>query len=838
MVISCVFSVMPAILLMSNYNKFLLIKVLVPIREIRGIILGNTMDDQTQITYIGKVDYRNKMTKFGIKPRDRTKHMYIIGKTGTGKSTFLENMIVQDIQNGHGVAFIDPHGGSADKLLDYIPDWRINDVIYFNPSDMEYPVAFNPLEDPGPEKRHLVTDGLMSVFKKIWPEAFSGRMEYILNMTMMALMEYPDSTVLSINRMLTDKDFRKRVIAGVTDTAVRNAWDELMKWDDKRWSEAIGALINKVGQFSTNPVIRNIIGQAKSTFDFRKAMDERKIVIINLSKGMIGEQNAPLLGAMLITKIYLSAMSRAELPAHVIERMPPFYFYVDEFQNFANESFASILSEARKYKLCLTVANQFIAQMEETIRDAVFGNMGTTVAFRVGVLDAEFMERVFAPVFTQEDLQNIAFGQYYLTLQIDNMGSKPFSAQGLPPIPPLQTSMRNQVIDASRKNYASNREEVEMRIKEFFGYTKKTIHTETVTSEAGGEILAHVSPNKGDVRMSGGTGIYIKPVNPKQKEQKETVAQKPESLQPITIPKSSAKPVQSTQMKQSSVVLTQTQEKLEPVSGYRKEEPRVNSDSLNTLLSRLDDAIVVTGVKTDPAQPATQSAVSTEKKSDPDFKPLVPNSLSYIDESKKGIIQPKNTVSESKNSMRVLTQNGTNQKIPPPTARPSAFIIPEKNKLDIKQEGSLGSRTEINQITQNKVLQNKSSQAPVRKLDRAATNEQKSALQEVLARAMAKSAEKPVETQQKVSTHQPQKQEIPLPEPHWQESEVLSQHHEEQQSIVVPEPAFISTPLTPASTPLPSTPLPSTPAPSSVSTSTPSRTVREVPEDILRRVLE
>lgn len=444
------------------------------------------MDSQEQITYLGKVDHRNKLTKFGIKPKDRTKHMYIIGKTGTGKSTFLENMIVQDIQNGHGVAFIDPHGGSADKLLDYIPEWRLDDVIYFNPSDFEYPIAFNPLEDPGPEKRHLVSDGLMSVFKKIWPDAFSGRMEYILNTTMMSLLEYPDSTVLSINRMLTDKDFRKRVVASVTDSAVKNAWDELMKWDDKRWSEAVAALINKVGQFSTNPVIRNILGQSKSTFDFRKAMDERKIIIINLSKGMIGEQNAPLLGAMLITKIYLAAMSRAELPAHVIEKMPPFYFYVDEFQNFANESFASILSEARKYKLCLTVANQFIAQMEETIRDAVFGNMGTTVAFRVGTLDAEFMEKVFAPVFTQEDLQNIAFAQMYLTLQIDNMGSKPFSAKALDPIPPLQSSMREQVIERSRKNFARPRLEVEESVKEFFGYAKtsgaKVISSETVST--------------------------------------------------------------------------------------------------------------------------------------------------------------------------------------------------------------------------------------------------------------------------------------------------------------------------------------------------------------------
>lgn len=437
------------------------------------------MDNPSEITYIGKTDFRNTLTKFGIKAKDRVKHMYIIGKTGTGKSTFLENMIIQDIQNGNGLAFIDPHGGSAEKLLDYIPEERLKDVIYFNPSDFEYPIAFNPFEDPGPDKRHLVADGLMSVFKKIWTEAFSGRMEYILNTVMMSLLEYPDSTMLSINRMLTDKEFRKRVIAAITDPAVKNAWEELQKWDDKRWSEAVAALVNKVGQFSTNPVVRNIIGQAKSTFDFRQAMDQRKIIIINLSKGMIGEQNAPLIGALLITKIYLAAMSRAELSAVALEKAPPFYFYVDEFQNFANESFASILSEARKYKLALTVANQFIAQMEETIRDAVFGNMGTTVAFRVGPLDAEFMEKVFAPVFTQEDLQNISFGQFYLTLQIDGMGSKPFSAQGLGPIPPLEISMRNRVIEMSREQFARKKEDVEKAVMEFFEPTKKLRSEET-----------------------------------------------------------------------------------------------------------------------------------------------------------------------------------------------------------------------------------------------------------------------------------------------------------------------------------------------------------------------
>ncbi len=736
------------------------------------------MDDLTQITYIGKVDYRNKMTKFGIKPRDRTKHMYIIGKTGTGKSTLLENMIVQDIQNGHGVAFIDPHGGSADKLLDYIPEWRINDVIYFNPSDMEYPVAFNPLEDPGPEKRHLVTDGLMSVFKKIWPEAFSGRMEYILNMTMMALMEYPDSTILSINRMLTDKDFRKRVIASVTDTAVRNAWDELMKWDDKRWSEAIGALVNKVGQFSTNPVIRNIIGQPKSTFDFRKAMDERKIVIINLSKGMIGEQNAPLLGAMLITKIYLSAMSRAEMPAHVIERMPPFYFYVDEFQNFANESFASILSEARKYKLCLTVANQFIAQMEETIRDAVFGNMGTTVSFRVGPLDAEFMERVFAPVFTQEDLQNIAFGQYYLTLQIDNMGSKPFSAQGLPPIPPPQTSMKTRVIEASRRNYASNREEVEARVKEFFGYAKKTIHSQPV-SNAEGEILAHVTTNAQGVRMSGGTGVYIKPASsPKPVAVQKsasivTPATTPDLKQPTTqkqsfiIPKPPAQQQaqQIPQVQQRADTPTEIHKKLEPITGYRKsdndrmsgagaktvntktveEKPQV-SDSLSLLLNRLDEVVV------DVKRPEVPSTLKpTAQKSE--FKPLAP---------------------------KPLPQMKVDQRVAPQVSHDTQDKVPKAESVS-KQVQQVPSPVKLDAVKP----------AP-KKLDRAASTEQKSALQEALARAMAKNTEKPApaESIQKIS----EKPRI-----------VQASDSDTQEEKLPPATA---------------------------------RTIREVPEDILRRVLE
>ena len=427
--------------------------------------------DLSQVTYIGKTDFRNSLTQFGIRAKDRFRHMYIIGKSGTGKTTLMENLIVQDIYNGNGVAFIDPHGESANKLLRYIPSSRINDVIYFNPGDSEFPVAFNPMEisdNASASERSLITDGLMTVFKKIWPDAFSGRMEYILNNTMLALLENPEPSLLGINRMLTDKEYRKKMIAGVTDPTVRNAWDELMKWDDKRWSEAIGALVNKIGQFTTNPVVRNIIGQAKSTFSFRQVMDEKKILIMNMSKGLIGDQSAALLGAMLITKIYLAGMSRANMTDEELANAAPLYFYVDEFQNFANDSFANILSEARKYKLALTVANQYIAQMEETIRDAVFGNMGTTITFRVGPLDAEFMERVFAPVFNVQDLQNIAFGQIFLTLLIDGLASKPFSALTLPPIEPREEPQRDLVIETSRKQFARAREQVEEKIMAWF----------------------------------------------------------------------------------------------------------------------------------------------------------------------------------------------------------------------------------------------------------------------------------------------------------------------------------------------------------------------------------
>ncbi len=420
------------------------------------------------ITYFAQTDSRSSRIPFGIKSKDRAKHTYIIGKTGMGKSTVLENMTIQDIQNGNGVAFLDPHGKTADLFLEYVPEHRKKDVIYFAPFDMDHPISFNVLEDVGPDKRHLVTSGLMSAFKKIWVDAWSARMEYILNNILLALLEYPGSTLIGVNRMLADKDYRKKVVDNIKDPSVKAFWvDEFAKYGDRYMQEAGASIQNKIGQFVSNPLVRNIIGQPKSTFDLRKIMDDKKILIINLSKGRMGETNANLIGSMLITKIYLAAMSRADSTESVLSKLPPFYLYVDEFQNFANESFADILSEARKYKLCLTVAHQYIEQMSDEVRAAVFGNVGTMITFRVGAYDAEVLEKEFAPQFTAEDLVNLGRFQIYLKLMIDEVSSSPFSATTLPQIEKPIISFTNEIIENSRAMYARPRPIVEQEIKDW-----------------------------------------------------------------------------------------------------------------------------------------------------------------------------------------------------------------------------------------------------------------------------------------------------------------------------------------------------------------------------------
>lgn len=415
-------------------------------------------DDPNLITYFAETNFRNENRKFGIKTDDRRRHMYVIGKTGMGKSTMLENMIIQDIQNGNGIAVTDPHGDLVEKILDYIPSHRINDVIYFNPSDLDHPIAFNILEQVDPQYRNLVSNGLVGVFKKIWADSWGPRLEYILINTILALLEYPGSTLLGVTRMLVDPSYRKRVVRRISDPVVKSFWvNEFNNYSEKFRNEAIAPIQNKVGQFLSSSLIRNIVGQPKSTISMRDIMDSRKIILMNLSKGRIGEENAALLGAMMITKIQLAAMSRVDTPEHARQ---DFFLYVDEFQNFATESFAGILSEARKYRLGLVMAHQYVEQLNDEVRAAVFGNVGTMATFRVGAADAEELEKEFQPAFTQEDIVTLPAFHIYLRLMIDGIASEPFSANTLPPIS-APFGNTDKVISVSRERYSKRREDVE-----------------------------------------------------------------------------------------------------------------------------------------------------------------------------------------------------------------------------------------------------------------------------------------------------------------------------------------------------------------------------------------
>ena len=426
------------------------------------------MANNNEIAFFAKTNFRNQERVFGIKTDDRTRHMYIIGKTGMGKTNLLENLVVQDIRNGHGICYIDPHGDTAEKLLKAIPADRINDVIYLNPADQNFPLAFNVMESVDPDYRHLVASGLIGVFKKIWADSWGPRLEYILRNAILALLEYPGSTLLGVTRILVDKKYREKVVDKVTDPVIRQFWvDEFPKWSDKVLQEVVSPIQNKVGQFLSSSLIRNIVGQTTSSFDIREAMDTRKILIINLSKGRIGEDNGALLGAMMITKIQLAAMGRVDIAE---SDRKDFYLYVDEFQNFATESFANILSEARKYRLNLILANQYITQIDEKVRDAIFGNAGTIISFRVGAMDAEFLEKEFMPVFVQNDIVNLPKYHIYLKLMIDGIAGDAFSAQVLPPIFIGDTADNEEkIIAASRQRYASSKEEVEDKISRWAG---------------------------------------------------------------------------------------------------------------------------------------------------------------------------------------------------------------------------------------------------------------------------------------------------------------------------------------------------------------------------------
>ncbi|MCC6563330.1 type IV secretion system DNA-binding domain-containing protein [Candidatus Uhrbacteria bacterium] len=432
-------------------------------------------DHESEITLFGETNFRNARRRFGIKTDDRRRHMYIIGKTGMGKTTLLENLIMSDINAGHGCCYVDPHGDTAEKLLDFVPADRINDVVYFNPADVDYPVGFNILETESDEQKTLIASGLMGVFKKIWPDVWSARMEYILMNCILALLDYPGATLLGINRLLVDKDYRARVVAKIRDPIVKTFWvAEFTSWSEKYATEAIAPVQNKVGQFLSSAVIRNIVAQVKSTINLRRIMDDEKILLVNLSKGRIGEDNMRLLGGMIVTKIQLAAQERQNIPE---KERRDFYLFVDEFQNFANESFATILSEARKYRLNLIIAHQYVEQLDEKVAPAIFGNVGTMLAMRVGSTDALALETEFAPTFTPEDLVNLPKYQFYLKLMVDGVSTPPFSASSLGPVS-LRTGSEQKIIEQSRERYAEPRPSIEEKVLKWAGMESSAIPAE------------------------------------------------------------------------------------------------------------------------------------------------------------------------------------------------------------------------------------------------------------------------------------------------------------------------------------------------------------------------
>lgn len=425
------------------------------------IITGNSAIDEN-ISAFGLTNFRGINHQFGMLRSDRSRHVYIIGQTGAGKSGTLELFALSDIFHNHGYAIIDPHGDFAVNNMRFIPGSRLQDVVYFNPADTAFPLGFNPLEVTDPAHKNNISSEVIGVMKRMFGESWGPRLEYILRYTILALLDRPSTTMLDITRMLTDKKFRTETLAYCTDTVVLNFWKiEFASWNDKFQSEAIAPVLNKVGAFTANPIIRNIIGQPRSTFNIRQIMDEGKILIVNLSKGLIGEDNAAILGSFLVTKIQLAAMSRSDIPN--IEDRRPFYLYVDEFQNFATDSFATILSEARKYGLNLTVANQYISQMTETVRDAVFGNVGTMISFRVSADDAPILSKQFEPQFEPQDLLQMHNRHFIINMVINGEKAPAFSATTLT-LPPAQVDNTGRIIEHTRRVYSRSRSEIEVEI--------------------------------------------------------------------------------------------------------------------------------------------------------------------------------------------------------------------------------------------------------------------------------------------------------------------------------------------------------------------------------------
>lgn len=419
---------------------------------------------EKDVSAFGVTNYHNNHVPFGIRRSDRRRHLYVVGKSGSGKSKMLELLINEDIQSGQGIAVLDPHGDLIDAILRYIPEHRIKDVVILDPADVDFPIAFNPLERVDETFKMQVTIGFLQIFKKLFGSNWSDRLEHVLRYTTLALLDSPNTTVLSILKMLTDKNYRQKIVARIQDSVVKNFWvSEFAAWSEKFDADAITPLLNKVGQFVATNMIRNMIGQPTTKFDIREIMDGKKILLVKVSKGLLGEENASLVGSMFITKLYQAAMSRADTPE---EQRTDFYLYVDEFQNFATETFAEILSEARKYRLNLTIAHQYMGQLSDTVRRTVFGNVGSIVSFRVGAEDADILAAEYNPVFKERDIINLGVREFYTKMSVNGELREPFSGFTLD-VPKYDYDYTKQIIDWSRKTYCTPRDQVEEMLKKW-----------------------------------------------------------------------------------------------------------------------------------------------------------------------------------------------------------------------------------------------------------------------------------------------------------------------------------------------------------------------------------
>lgn len=416
------------------------------------------------VSYFGVTNFHNQNFKFGVKRTDRRRHLYVVGKSGTGKSKMLELLIYADIMAGKGVGVLDPHGDLVDSILRFIPEERMDDVVYFNPADYDHPVAFNPLEQVPPELRVRVTIGFIDIFKKLFGNNWTNRLEHVLRYTTLALLDSPNTTVLSILKMLSDKNYRQKIVARISDSVIKNFWvNEFASWSEKFDNEAIMPILNKVGQFVSTNLIRNIVGQPENKIHIQKIMDEGKILLMRISKGNLGEENAQLIGAMVVTKIQQAAMARTTIPE---EQRRDFYLYCDEFQYFATDTFAEILSEARKYHLNLTMAHQYMGQLTNTVRTTAFGNVGTIINFRVGAEDAAILENEYTPVFKVRDIINLGVREFYIKMSVDGELRDAFSGRTIN-VPTPKHDYTTEIIRRSREKYSTPREQVETLLKKW-----------------------------------------------------------------------------------------------------------------------------------------------------------------------------------------------------------------------------------------------------------------------------------------------------------------------------------------------------------------------------------